>query len=271
MTKKYIVPIITIIGLASFVVLGNSPALVHNILETLQNNSITNVFLSGTQTGFQKSTGDSAEKTYNPNAFPEEIQLSSKENVMPKVPETVLWRVIFSIPEKLEKAAEKARTEGQDDSLWINYFVRQAGLSNENNQILKETASVYSGEIVSINERAKQIIEEIRANNPKPDGENGKSVSRFKPPTELTEFQKQKDKAALRYRDNFKAAIGEEAFSVFEKWVLEEFSKNFTVTDDKSPALEDTTRQLPQNNGFTPLNEAPKREIIINGGETNEK
>lgn len=128
-------------------------------------------------------------------------------------------------------------------------------------------SSAYSGEITAINERAKQIIEEIRANNLKPIGENGKSVSRFEPPTELTELQKQKDEAALRYRDNFKTAIGEEAFSRFEQWVLGEFSKGFTVTDDKSPTLEDTTRELPQNNGFTPLNEVPKREIIINGGE----
>ena len=262
MRKKTFLAIIALIVLSSFVVLGSSPGLVGNLLETVQNNAITKVFSSEVQTESQNPGNESTEKVQNSEVFPQEISIKTEETPTPKVPEIILWRVIFSFPEKLEKAAEKARQAGQDDSLWTNYFVRQGGLSPEHNQILKENALAYFNEIAPLNEEAKTIVEEWRKKNlPKPiKGDTEEISSRPAPPTGFIELQQQKDEITLRYRDNFKNAIGEQALAKFSEFVNGEFAKGF-VMQTGQPPIDRKIDSETENKGFTPFNEQPKREI----------
>jgi hypothetical protein len=266
MRKKSILAIIALIGLSSFVVLGSSPSLFSKILESVQNNPITRVFSSSAQSEPQKNADEISKAAENTAGSLQNISMKTTGFPAPQVPEEILWRVIFSFPEKLEKMADKARQEGQDDSLWTNYFIRQAGVSIENNQILAEKSSSFSKEVVAIDKRNKQIIEEFRTKNLKLDGQNEKSVSNFTPSTELIALQKQKDEVTLSYRDDFKAAIGEEAFAKFDKWLKEDFSKGFEIRAEPSGTDKNILPQI-ENKSFAPFSETQKREINLVEGE----
>lgn len=45
-----------------------------------------------------------------------------------EIPEEILWRVIFGFSEKFKIAAGKARAAGQDETLFTEYFTREAKL-----------------------------------------------------------------------------------------------------------------------------------------------
>lgn len=266
MRKKSVLAIIAVIGLSSFVVLGSSPSLFSKILESVQDNPITRAFSNEVQTESQNNISDFSETTEKNTSSQQEISIKTLETQATQVPEVVLWRVIFSLPEKLEKTANKARQEGQDDSLWTNYFTRQAGLAIENNLILSAKSSAFSSEVIAINERTTQIIEEFRTKNLKLNGQNEKSVSDFKPSTELIALQKQKDEVVLRYRDDFKTAIGEDAFAKFDKWLKEDFSKGFEIRAEPSGIDKNILPEI-ENKGFAPFSETQKRGINLVEGE----
>lgn len=54
---------------------------------------------------------------------PENVNLKALE-----IPEEILWRVIFGFSEKFKIAAGKARAAGQDETLFTEYFTREAKL-----------------------------------------------------------------------------------------------------------------------------------------------
>jgi hypothetical protein len=178
-----------------------------------------------------------------------EIKYNPTPNVIETkdVPEYILWRVIFSFPSKLEESAEAARQKGEDDSLWTNYFARQAKLSPDNVEVLKNVAVQHDTEIKAVDERLKTLVEQT------------KQLKQIPSREQFVELQKQKNEITLHYRDNLKAGIGDEAFAEFEKWVKSEFAKGFEKLDksplkDQKPDFDETN-----NNGFTRTSgEAPK-------------
>ena len=80
-----------------------------------------------------------------------------------EIPETVLWSVIFSLPSRLDHKAEQARSAGENDSLWTNYFVRQAKISASSANTLRQSANSYTAEVSPVSERAKVLIQNARA------------------------------------------------------------------------------------------------------------
>ncbi|MGI8640249.1 MAG: hypothetical protein ACR2MG_09835 [Pyrinomonadaceae bacterium] len=267
MKRKIIPAIIAFIGLSSLAILGSSPKFVSGILDSVQNNPITRLFSSEVQTESQKTTDGSNGKIENRANFSQNVSMKDAETPPAQVPEVILWRVIFSLPEKLEKAAEKARQAGQDDSLWTNYFVRQGGLSPAGSQALTETSSAYLNEIAPLNEKAKTIAEEWhRKNLSKPTiSSDEKPLSKPSPPAELVELQRQKDEIAMRYKDDLRNAVSEEEFAKFSKFVNGDFAKGFALQEG-SPPIDVDSQIKKQNNSLTPFNESiPSRKQPTGG------
>lgn len=239
MRNKLILAVIGTIGLSSFVVLGSSPGLVGGLLESVKNNSVASVF-----SGMVESV------------TPIEISLNTDQPVSPQIPEAILWSVIFSLPERLDSEAEKAKLAGQDESLWTNYFIRQAKLSTGSSQTLRETAARYFVEVAPLDEQAGSIVRDMRAKNPQPQPPPFSADTIL--PTELTALQNQKDEVVLRNRDSFRTAIGEEEFAKFSEFLLTEFAKGFVRRERRSDEPFTTPRSS-ENNGFAPTERAKTR------------
>jgi hypothetical protein len=131
MRKRIFTAIFALIGLSSIAVLGSSPDFISNLLDSVQNNPITRAFSTETQKDSEKPIPSNGDKAQGSDDSIRQISLKSDETSPPEVPETVLWPVIFSLPERLDSEAEKARLAGEDDSLWSNYFVRHERRSDE--------------------------------------------------------------------------------------------------------------------------------------------
>jgi len=210
MKKKPIIPIIALIGLMSFAVLGSSPSIIKNLFELVKNNPITSSFST-------KVKNESKKSTWEIKSHPTDDKIEDKRDV--ETPEHILWGVIFRQPEKFEKIAEAARQRGESDALWTDGFVRKTNLSLENAEIFKEKAMEYSKEFLPVTERRREIGLQYKLAR-----ESGKRVPEdlaFR--RELSELQEKKKKLALKYRDEFRKAIDEEAFKAFDR-VCEEVS-----------------------------------------------
>lgn len=236
----------SVIGLTSLVVLGSSPRLVSEILSSVRSNPVTRVFLLET-------------KPDSGNLFLKERETDQSgdsktpsDTSVPEVPESVLWSVIFSLPQRLDAAAEKARGVGEDDSLWSHYFVRQARISPVSSQLLRETSARFSDEVAPIDQQATLVVRQLREKNPQPSSNPDVSIPEVSAiPDELKSLQNQKDEITLRHRDSFRGAIGEEEFAKFSEFLTNEFAKGFVRHEIKSG--ERTPHSVPANNGFEPF------------------
>lgn len=235
MKRKLVLALLALVGLSSFVVLGNSPELVGNLLESVQNNSLAKVFSTFDQSAKRKEAKQEVENT-NSKQLPTAQDISAQE-----IPERILWQAVFNFSKKIETEARKLNEEGKDGTLYSNYFIRQGNLSVENDEILKDISSKYLEEIESLNQKAEKVIEESRAG--RSNEQLDKEQTLPKPPEELKELQKQKDEITLRYRDKFKEIIGEEAFDNFSIFLAQDFSLKATKYQFDAPLKESLSPQ----------------------------
>ncbi len=181
------------------------------------------------------------------------------------VPEQVLWRIVFGFPAKFEKNAEEAKQKGESDSLWTNFFTGQAKLSETDAELFKEIAEQHEQEIQILDEKMQNLMEEVRQMRKQIlqkeiSQRSGLIESQQQKKKELVETQKQKDEITLRYRDNFKNAVGEQSFSAFEKWLKEEFAKGFAAKKITSEDKSNAPLKASPNNGFKPTKQPQKEE-----------
>jgi hypothetical protein len=215
MRKKFVSAVFALIGLGTFVVLGSSTDLVGKMVEALQQGTTTQTFSSA------NPADDLLAKKRKSKLMPPKYESTATE-----IHENMLWYIVFNFTKRLENEAEKANQQGQDGSLYTNYFVRQGHLSDEKDLILKETARKYIEEIDPLEQKAQKIMEELSAEYTKREPNSAQSPP---PPTaELKKLQEQKDKIIVRYRDDFKLAIGEDAFNNFSLFLTTEFSEGAT-------------------------------------------
>jgi hypothetical protein len=151
-------------------------------------------------------------------------------------PENALWYVVFDFAKKTQTKADELSNGGQDGSLFGNYFVRQGPLSPEQDLVLKTTAFNYFEELSPIEQKAKQIIDEAKA-----EFRNQKNGSKTlpKPPAQLLELQKQKDEITARYRDVVRINFGEEAYKAFQIFLQSDFSEGAVHQKVVTPTVPD--------------------------------
>lgn len=213
MRSKLVPAIVALVCLGSFAALGSSTTVIGNLLESVTNNSITKVF--------------QASKQPAPAAEPFERKpapvLPAENAPAREVPQTVLWHMIFSLSRMTERQAEKMNEQGRNGAAWSRYFVKRGVLTSDAEKIFKETAEAYLRELEPIDRRAKEVTAAMHAQYPKGLIKDTKDMPM--PPAELGDLQKQKDALALRYRDLFKNAVSQEAFSKFSDFLTNDFSK----------------------------------------------
>lgn len=149
-----------------------------------------------------------------------------EETPKSRMPDHVLYDKLFRMVGSLKKKAESVQdiTAEKADAL-SNYFKRRAQLSDEENQILLNTALEFMREAAPVDERARAAISEARRN---PLSNRG-AAGELTPPLELIDLQEQRNALALLYRDRLKASLGEDAFARFDEFVESDFASGFQV------------------------------------------
>ena len=229
MRKKFIYTLFALIGLGSFVVLGNAPQFVSGMIVSVENSPIATIF--------------SASPSERPETSYTQPLNSDQEPLVTEIHQNVLWQMVFIFSKKAEKEAEKVNGSSDEAMLWRNYFIRQGNLSAQNDGVLKETASKFLEEIEPLDQKAKEIIEKSRAKY-----RDAKSVNRedVLPPKELGELQRRRDETTFHYRDSFRNAIGEGSFQAFSTFLAEDFSRGAKQSSfpDKSGGSDSLSPQV---------------------------
>jgi hypothetical protein len=213
MRSKFVLAIVSLILLGSFVVLGSSTTVIGNLLESVTNNSITTVFPSLPQSAPAQTLAN------NPATVSPEKTTAAKE-----VPPTVLWHMIFSLSRMTEQEAKKLNRQGRNGDAWSQYFIKRGVLSAASEKTFKQTADAYLKDLEPIDRRAKEVIDAMRAQYPKGLIKDPKDMPL--PPAELGALQQQKNELVLRHRDAFKNAVNAESFNKFNDFLTNDFSKS---------------------------------------------
>lgn len=202
MRKKLILAVISIIVLSSFVVLGSSPKFIREMLESVQNNQITRVF-SPTISETENSGLNRA------NPVPER-PLPSFEQTNPGIPEHVLFDMVFRLDNEFRAKAMAQETAGEIPTAFKYYFKDEAGLTDEENLILKQVAVEFLEEVQPIDAQAQIVIE------------GGGKVAAVAPT--LSDLQEQRNAVVLSNRDKLANRLGGTAFGRFNQYVQEDFA-----------------------------------------------
>ena len=227
MRKKILLPILTFIGLGSFVVLGSSPALVARFLESTLNSPIAKIFLSKDKNESEKTISRNNGKIQNADASPNGTLIRANGTSATEVPEYILYDQMFRLIVRFKKLAEEQEAKGQQATPLHGYFEREAKLNDEQTRILQETAVGYVGEIELVDAQARVIIETIRSTIPRGQPLADKRV--LEPPAELKELQKKREDLALRYRDHLRDLFGPEQFQNFQNFIQQNMKQSITA------------------------------------------
>lgn len=212
MRKKFVSAAIALIGLFTFVVLGSSPDFVDRMVEVLQQDPITKIF----------SPVHQAEDVLIKNGKSKRVSKKYYSTATER-PDKVLWYVVFDFTRKIQKKAAEFNQQGKNGNLYGDYFIRQGQLSAENDLIVKQLAGQFGDKIDPLQQRAKKIIEDAKAEYAKKASNDAQSFP--EPSVELKEIQRQKDEITFQYRDMVRAAFGEAAFDRFLEFLKNEFSE----------------------------------------------
>lgn len=210
MKRKFVVGILSLACLTSLVVFGSTSEFVGILAESMPSIPITRIF------------------TVSPEQ-PLRHELEKKtavEGSVEEIPETVIWQSVFRRVREINIEAGKADQRGEDGDLYRNYFIRQGDLSIEHNAVLKEISSAYLNEIELLDQKAQNIADEAREK---------KGAKLSEPPKEFLEIKRQKDDLTLHYRDQFKNAIGAEAFANFSEFLRGDFSTGMKKVEIDNP------------------------------------
>lgn len=218
MRKKSFLVSITLIGLSSFVVLGNSPELITNLFETVQNNPITKVF---------SSSDEESEKLRSTTGERNLRRLSASESSATEktaIPDYVLYESVFRRIIMFEELAKSQEEKGESITELRDYFVNEAELTSQENDLLAQTAADYTQDVKIIDAQAEIIIEQLKQQYPVSSISEGQLIQ---PTPELLQLQEQRNKLALHYKVKLKDLLGNDRFVEFDKFVQGRFASGF--------------------------------------------
>jgi hypothetical protein len=144
--------------------------------------------------------------------------------VKSEIPEYVLYETVFQMVFSISNLAREQEANGEAVTVANTYFTDEAKLSQQDNDFLALTANSYNEEIKIIDAEAeveikllqKQFLTKSDSDQPL-----------IKPSAHLLELQEQRNKLALKYREQLGNLLGEEKFREFDRFVKKDFASGF--------------------------------------------
>lgn len=133
------------------------------------------------------------------------------------IPLRVVYRQLFHHYAALQKKAAELESQGKNGATVRHYYKRQAKLSDKLDRELERIAAKTDKEVERLDKRAKEVIDNYRAQFP--NGEMKKGETLPPAPPELQTLQEERNRAVLAGRDELRKVFGEEEFKRFDEFV----------------------------------------------------
>jgi hypothetical protein len=150
------------------------------------------------------------------------VPVASAQNP-PQVPEWVVYWHVFHDVAQLNRMADNAAREGNDQPSLRTLVARRARLNDNDAQTLKRIALQCESDVAALDAKAQVIILRFRAQFPYGIATQGMPLP--PPPPELRDLQRQRDSIILSARDSLRAALGEEAFLKLDSFMKRQTSR----------------------------------------------
>jgi hypothetical protein len=213
MKKKYIyVMVIALLSLSGSIALATSSQ-TGSFIEFLTQ-PLIDLGLSQSMEKEEKIPAMTTEKTAKSGGGTNELTGIEKDKK-----DLVDFYVLFKFADFLEKEAKKAELVGEDTSEYRKFFVREANLTEPQNEMFRQ---IVSDCIREVSETDAQALEVIRKEHEKWESIDFAALGNKLLPEvpELRELQEKRDEAILRYRDLLKTLLGDAAFTQFQEEYL---------------------------------------------------
>ncbi len=147
-----------------------------------------------------------------------------------QVPEHIPYRILFHQVYVLNQEANKAEAQGKHGSAasFRSWFKLDAELSDAQARILNEVAAACENDVKQVDKKAKVILDARRAHYP--DGKLMPGQEPLPPSEELKVLQQERNTTILQCRDRLRAALGEQEFARFQRFVERRVMPTITPT-----------------------------------------
>jgi hypothetical protein len=150
-----------------------------------------------------------------------------------EIPQFAVYRQLFRHFVFLkEKAAEK-EGRGEDGSSLRSFYKRKANFDEKQALALDQVATETDAAVTKLDEKAKKIIDKIRAKYSEgklPKGEQPPPL-----PEELKVMQKQRTELILHGRDRLRESLGEQEFQRFDEYVQQNIASRMKPVNFNRP------------------------------------
>lgn len=148
--------------------------------------------------------------------------------VSSEIPDDVIYGDLFLRVARFVHKAESAEKVGKSRPNLRHLVRKQAGLTEEEGQLLEQIALQCERDVAVYDLKAKGIIERFRATHPYRMSTKRTSVEA--PPSELRSLWSQRASAILLGRERLRSALGEASFSTLDRYQRDEARRSITPT-----------------------------------------
>jgi hypothetical protein len=134
-----------------------------------------------------------------------------------EIPDEIAFGQVFRQLEELNKKADQEQQNNRDGMKFRNLYKQMAGLSDPQARDLDRIAHQTNGQLRRLDQRAKQIINQIRSRVPGGRLQPGQAPPM--PPPELEQLSEQRKTLILQSVGNLRTEFGEAEFARFNDFV----------------------------------------------------
>lgn len=169
---------------------------------------------------------------------------SAQERARPsEIPDDVVYGDLFLRVTRFVHQAERAETAGKPRPNLKQLVRKQAGLTEEEGQLLEQIALQCERDVSAYDVRARGIIEQFRATHPYRMSTKRTSVEA--PPSELQTLWSKRTSAILLGRERLRSALGEVSFSRIDSYQRERARRSITPTTPRDVGEVPGHRRVP--------------------------
>lgn len=139
------------------------------------------------------------------------------------VPTHVIYGMLFKEAGFFKKKAHEQERKGEDGAFFREYHRNKLKLDGGRAAAFDRVAEATARKMSQLDERAKRIIDDVRAQHPGGKLKEGEVLPA--PPAELKALNKERTELLVQAREELRAALGEAEFLRLENQLLEDAAK----------------------------------------------
>jgi hypothetical protein len=170
------------------------------------------------------------------------------------IPTHVIYGMLFKEAAFFKEKAHEREQKGEDGAFFREYHRNKLKLDGGHTTAFERVAEATARKMSKLDERAKRIIDNVRAQHPGGKLKEGEVLPA--PPAELKALNKERIDLLIHSREELRAALGEAEFLRLENLLLEDAARTIKPIQGASPSA-----------SFISQPETPPADAQKEGGE----